>query len=480
MCLIQQNEGDVEQRRRGWARGGKLSVFCCCLACALADLSYALFAPFFPSLAVSRGVSHAAVGAVFAQPMLVMLMLTPLAPRLIQYAGCNRVLLVGMLIQSISVLAFAFIERLEEPLHFTIAALLLRSVQGGASAFFETAAGSLVMRAVPENMVGDAIGWTEAARGLGSLGGPPLGGLLFQTAGFEAPFLAAGGAMLLMNGVQLVIALSKTSTSAALLPPADASATASKASSSPWRMLQMPPIAAGAFICTCFLIAISFLDPSLQPEMKARFGMGPAQVGLLFGTLILAYILLSLVAGATASRLGSLLQLNLGIALTGLGYIALGPIPLLPHGERFQSVPQVAAAMAVIGLGAGLGYVPMTNLMLAAARSTGRRVDEISDALSAIVNFSFCVGAAAGPWIGGVLVQFAGFDWASSILGMCMLSLPAFSLPFMLSASRALKRSKLQPAHAATDALLIAAGATASVPITESAATSQQLSEHPP
>ena len=71
-------------------------------------------------------------------------------------------------------------------------------LQGLAMALMDTAAGSLVVRTAPAGKEGAALGWLEAARGMGALLGPTLGGAVFAVAGWGPPFWVIAGVTLLL------------------------------------------------------------------------------------------------------------------------------------------------------------------------------------------------------------------------------------------------------------------------------------------
>ena len=84
--------------------------------------------------------------------------------------------------------SFAFTDLATTTTAFVVACASLRAVQGLAAGLSEVAAVGLLMRSVPSELVGDAIGWSEAARGVGIMIGPLIGGGLDEAIGYEAPF----------------------------------------------------------------------------------------------------------------------------------------------------------------------------------------------------------------------------------------------------------------------------------------------------
>lgn len=277
----------------------------------------------------------------------------------------------------------------------------------------------------------------EALRGVGSLLGPLLGGFLYDTGGFALPFQVAGGTAALIGVGGF-----------ALLPRSSAGEAPGR-SASIARLLHIPAVFAGsAVMVSVAMIAISFLDPTLQPHLaQPPYRLQPTSVGALFTLSMVGYILASLASGPLARRVGDVKQLCAGVWCLALAYLLLGPSPLLPALR--PSFPLAATAMLLIGAGGAIAYTPTNNLSLRACEARGIAVNEASAALTAIVNMSFTVGCLIGPSLGGSLVQTAGFGGASTALGLMLAALPFALLPCVLQrAGRTPAADGLAPLHA--------------------------------
>jgi MFS family permease len=238
----------------------------CCLSCASADVGGSLFAPFFPAHAAERGLSSTLIGVIFALPMISMLLVTPLVPQLQRSCGVRLTLIVSMLAQAACIFAFGFVDWLpHDPAAFSAACLAARAVLGVASAGSEVAATTILISSAPPSLRAQSLGWAEAARGLGSMLGPPLGGLLFQYGGFPLPFFVVGAANALLT--LPLLRLPKASPEEKE-PPVSICA-----------ILRLPPAIAGAAVVCGAMVAVSFLEPTLQPFLAAApFYISEAQV----------------------------------------------------------------------------------------------------------------------------------------------------------------------------------------------------------
>ena len=396
-----------------------------CVALAATDLNFSLLAPFFPNEASAHGQSAVVIGVIFALQPLAALLITPLTPALIRAGGAARVLTCSLVAQAAFAAAFGFVDLAPTAAAFTAAACALRVCQGATAGCAETAATSLVMRAVPPDLVGSAVGWSEASRALGSLAGPAIGGVLYHAFGFSAPFYAAGALLLLL-------------VPAAGCVPRQIGAAAGDRRGALGSLLRSPPVVAACLTQFVCLVSICFLDPTLQPALaQPPLGLTAVEVGLLLSMAVLVYALVSVVSGFLASRLGNGPQLAVGLVLMALGFVALGPTPLLP--ARFappRAVGTVAAALCAVGFGGGLGLVPTTNLLVLGARRRGLSVDESSASLAALSNVAFSSGAVVGPLLGGALLQVTTFAWATTALGLGIVALPLLLAPCLLARGR--------------------------------------------
>jgi fucose permease len=141
--------------------------------------------------------------------------------------------------------------------------------------------------------------------------------------------------------------------------------------------------------------ATTMLSP-LLPALAARWRIGDASAGLLFGALYGASLCVAATVGWLGRRSGYLALLAPGLALVGLGAAAL-PAAGWPAG---------LAAVACCGAGIGL-IVPAGNLWLA-ARHPGASARPV-----ALLNLVWCAGAVLAP----LAVAFAPAAFLPALAG---------------------------------------------------------------
>ncbi len=420
------------------------AVIFVCLICALSDMNFSMLVAFFPAAAGAKGVSSAVTGVLFGLSQLFSLIATPVAPTVCRRFGGGRVLLLALISQGSFTVAFAFTGLSTSTIGFIISCAALRAAQGVAAAFTEVAGIGLLMRSVPSDKASDAVGWSEAARGVGVMIGPVLGGALDGLVGYAAPFLTAGFALWLC-------AL------AMLLAPIAVSPSTGAGAANPMRLLLRSPIVlACLLVCFSILFAIAFLDPSIQPFLsQPPYRLSESLVGLCFTAALVAYTALSIVAGPIASRLGNVTSLVVGLLVAGLAYMTFAPPErpsvlapfafLSPHGRSDAYALALAiGSIVLMGAGCALAFVPANSLMLAEARRAGLSVEQSSDAIAALSLVAFTSGSAGGPMASGALVQALGFPRASAACGLIVIGTALLLLTVVTCVRRRRRRRKLR------------------------------------
>lgn len=133
----------------------------------------------------------------------------------------------------------------------------------------------------------------------------------------------------------------------------------------------------------------------------------PLLVGLVSVMLFAPQVLLVTVSGAVADRANRKLQLLAGRLLCTAGTLTIWL--LLWVGGESPPTWAVMAAVATVGVGFTVGGPAMQAMLpsLVRARETPKAV--------ALDNFSFAIGRAFGPAVGGVMAVTVGLTWAFAV-----------------------------------------------------------------
>jgi MFS family permease len=357
---------------------------------------YDMVVPFLPDYARPWGVGEPELGLLFGAYALALLLTVPLAGRLCDRLGAGRALRLGALGLFLSLVLYAGANG-----HALLFAA--RALQGAAGGTAWTAGLALLAAAFPAERRGRMLGTAMAGMSLGTLVGPPVGGLLFDWGGPRWPFIAAAGWTAL-----LLTALAKLPS----LPPREPRAAAGGGARPGWRGYLRT---AGAVVIGSALL--SGLEPTLPLDLETRLGVGPSAIGALFGLAALAYGASAPLAGWAADRWGGRRVMAAGLLACAL---TLPPValPRTAAGE--------AAALAAFGVACAFLLSPTLPEIAAACERHGANA---FGAAYAVFNLAYAVGMAAGPVAGGVLAPALGFG---GMLGLFSLLAVAY-LPALLA-----------------------------------------------
>jgi len=394
------------------ARNSKMLVMVCInIANLVCHSVYSVLAAFFPQEAMAKGMSEDAVGVTFASFAAVIFVISPLAGRLMSMRGKVWVYIAGLLIVAFSTTCFSLASLLPSGLPFAIYCLIMRLLQGIGSAMEETAAYALIAGIEEHANVSFFLGICEISTGLGYMVGPALGGALFALGGFAAPFLLLGLALL---------------PAAALIyynVPMDAhrhSKDEQKADVPLRILLRNPQVMVIAIASMLANSDYAFLEPTLGGHVTAQgLASSPESIGMLFSVCSITYTLSCPIIGVLASRerFGPRPMIVTGMLLQLLGFLLIGPSPLL----RLKSlqIGQLVFSLIVFGVGESMSMTPvMDDMML----SCGELADESVNALSSLMAASFSLGQMVGPLLGSALTARFSFQWASTGMALVLLT----------------------------------------------------------
>ena len=113
------------------------------------------------------------------------------------------------------------------------------------------------------------MGALEGMRSLGTLTGPMIGGWLYESLGFRAPFLLPAAFMLLMLGPLSVVAITQQHGGLHEHAPAVDQLA----------FMRRPPVVALLFLVVVAIIPLSLVEPSMEPHLSAApYFLTPRQV----------------------------------------------------------------------------------------------------------------------------------------------------------------------------------------------------------
>ena len=161
----------------------------------------------------------------------------------------------GAIIEGVCAVLFGVLNWSPGGHTFTIMAIIVRCVEALGHSMCKTAALTVIGKEFP-GRTGFFIGLIEACEGFGLMLGPPLGGFLYELAGFSLPFFI-GGALLLICGV-----------AAALLLPYSPPSSTSDVSGDIIPFFTNPFVFFSAACITTSAIMITFYEPTLSIVLR--------------------------------------------------------------------------------------------------------------------------------------------------------------------------------------------------------------------
>ncbi|XP_038196256.1 MFS-type transporter SLC18B1 isoform X2 [Arvicola amphibius] len=392
-------------------------------------MAYSILGPFFPKEAEKKGASNTMIGAIFGCYALFELLASLVFGKYLVQIGAKFMFIAGMFISGGVTILFGVLDQLPEGPIFISMCFLVRIVDAIGFGAAITASSSILAKAFPNN-VATVLGSLEVFSGLGLIVGPPLGGFLYQSFGYEMPFILLGCLVLLMIPLNLCI-----------LP----SYESDRGEHSFWKLVTLPKVG----LIACVIIALSscfgFLDPILSLFILEKFNLPAGYVGLVFLGLALSYTISSPLFGLLSDRMPNLRKwfLVFGNLITAVCYMLLGPVPILHIKSQLWLLVLV---LVVNGFSAGMSIIPTFPEMLSCAYENGFE-EGISTLglVSGLVGAMWSVGAFMGPMLGGFLYEKIGFEWAAAIQGLwALISGLAMGLFYLWEHSKTRRSSKAQ------------------------------------
>ncbi|XP_015980136.1 MFS-type transporter SLC18B1 isoform X2 [Rousettus aegyptiacus] len=392
-------------------------------------LYFSILGPFFPKEAEKKGASSTVIGMIFGCYSLFVLLSSLVFGKYLVHIGAKFMFVAGMFVAGGVTVLFGVLDQVPEGPIFIAMCFLVRAADAISFTAAVTASSSILTKAFPNN-VATVLGSLETFSGLGLVLGPPIGGFLYQSFGYEMPFIILGCIILLMVPLNMCI-----------LPNYESD----PGEHSFWKLITLPKVALIAFVINALSSCLGFLDPTLSLFVLEKFNLPAGYVGLVFLGLALSYAISSPLFGLLSDKMPHLRKwfLVFGNLITAGCYILLGPVPFLHIKSQLWLLVLV---LVVNGISSGMSVIPTFPEILSCAYENGFEEGLSTLALvSGLFSAMWSVGAFIGPILGGFLYEKIGFEWAAAIQGLWALTSGlAMGLFYLLEYSRKRSRSKVQ------------------------------------
>ncbi|KAM5285295.1 MFS-type transporter SLC18B1 isoform 2-T4 [Hipposideros larvatus] len=384
-------------------------------------MSYSILGPFFPKEAEKKKASNTVIGMIFGCYAVTELLASLVFGKYLVHIGAKFMFVAGVFVSGGVTILFGLLDQVPEGPIFIAMCFLVRVADAISFAAAITASFSILAKAFPNN-VATVLGSLEVFSGLGLVLGPPIGGFLYQSFGYEVPFICLGCIILLM--VPLIMCI---------LPNYESN----PGEQSFWKLVTLPKVTVLTFVINSVSACFGFLDCTLSLFVLKKFNLPAGYVGLVFLGLALSYAISSPLFGLLSDKMPHLRKwfVVLGNFITAGCYMLLGPVPVLHIKSQLWLLVLI---LVINGISAGMTIIPTFPEILSCAYENGFEEGLSTLALvSGLFSAMWSVGAFMGPILGGFLYEKIGFEWAAAVQGLWALTSGlTMGLFYLLESSR--------------------------------------------
>ncbi|XP_055028124.2 MFS-type transporter SLC18B1 isoform X1 [Misgurnus anguillicaudatus] len=392
-------------------------------------ICYSILGPFFPNEAKKKGVSQAMIGFIFGIYALCTLVGSLVLGKYIVQIGAKFMIVAGLFVSSGCTVLFGFLDQVADGRIFIGLCLITRCINAVGFAAAVTASFAVSAKVFPDN-IATVLGFMEIFTGLGLILGPPIGGWLYQSFGYEIPFVFTG--CLLFAAVPLNMWI---------LPSFDAVPS----QDSFFRLCTRIKILLICFVVFTVSSGIGFLDATLSIFAIEKFNMSAGRVGLLMIGLSLPYGAASPAFGIISDKYPSFRKwmMVIGGMATSVSFCLLGPLPVF-HVESHLWL--TVLMLVVVGFSVCMTCIPTYAEMIVCAHEYGfeeglSTLGLVSGLFSAV----WSAGMFFGPTVGGYVTQALNFEWSAGVQGGLAFLAALFQVIYF--SIKEIQKNKLQKAQ---------------------------------
>ncbi|XP_036448827.1 MFS-type transporter SLC18B1 [Colossoma macropomum] len=364
-------------------------------------ICYSILGPFFPHEAEKKGVSQAVIGLIFGCYAFCTLVGSLILGKYIVQIGAKFMITAGLFISGGCTVVFGFLDRAPDGTVFIVLCFVIRSANAVGFAAAVTSSFAVSAKVFPHN-VATILGFMEIFTGIGLILGPPLGGWMYQSFGYEIPFIVLGCLLFLTVPLNMWI-----------LPSFDA--VASQASF--LRLCTRVKIMLICFVVFTLSSGIGFLDATLSIFAMEKFSMSTGSVGLLMIGVSLPYGAASPVFGIISDKYPFIRRwmMVLGGMATAVSFCLLGPVPVLHVKSQLWLT---VVMLVVIGFSLCMTCIPtFAEMLICAHENDFEEGLSTLGLVSGLFSAVWSAGMFFGPTVGGYITQKLNFEWSAGVQG---------------------------------------------------------------
>lgn len=381
---------DSRLKRLYFIDGGTSLLLLVCLVIFIDSVGYGVVVPVLPLYAQKLGVSDFANGFLFATYAIALLAGAIPAGLLSDRWGRKPFILFGMFAMTGAFIFYA--------LAGSYRVLVVARVLDGLTAAATWSAGlALLGDRLEESEMGLKMGYAIGAMAVGGIAGPLLGGILYDAAGYRAPFYAIAGACFVGGAISIFLKEDRaarrkvTKTVAEMLGP----------------VLKNKTIGLACLITVVTTMGIGLLEPTLPIYLKKNFSMSSTGIGVIFGVTMLCYAVTSPIAGRVSDAVGRKKPVVVGLIATAI---------IIPFLAVFHNVPVLYVLMGISGVTLAVFETPSLP-MITDSLPRDEAGGNLYGTAFGLTNLFWSLGYALGPLIGGAIM-----GWLGLLAALCLYS----------------------------------------------------------
>ena len=165
---------------------------------------YALASLFLPMVLASKSIPGFWVGLVFAIYAIAVVFASPIVGTILNKTGFPNLIAIGLVMMSCSIVPVGFLMEIQNDLTTLAVCILLRALQGTASACINTTCYSLAANKYVKDTT-FVVAMLEGMSGIGIVVGQFGGSIVYEALGYRAVFVAFGLLLLIMALVTRIL-----------------------------------------------------------------------------------------------------------------------------------------------------------------------------------------------------------------------------------------------------------------------------------
>ncbi|KAK3737259.1 hypothetical protein QZH41_019870 [Actinostola sp. cb2023] len=282
----------------------KLTVVCLAVVYFATCAAFSVLSPFFPNEAKGKGASGTIVGLIFGVYSLVSFIVSPIFGVMLPKVGSRFAISSGLLLMGGAELLFGFVDLMPSGAVYIVFCFILRIVSAVGGAMSDVAIFAIVAGEFPTNLGAVMVKLINLY--------PRYHGDVFRV-GFHGRTTTRRSSVYYTNPEE-------------------------QETGSLLQTLRIPAISVLDHWCiylstgSCIVLSgvvLGFLDPTLSPHLT-EYGLSPSKIGLMFLLMGAVYAISAPFVGWIGDKTGrTRILIIIGILFSVVGYMILGPSPLL-------------------------------------------------------------------------------------------------------------------------------------------------------